>query len=298
MSSLVRELQRDALDNSIPASSILRKALVVARKLSNEEFKVWCEMELKGYTDGKEIPQYRFVETELKARNPVLGLIPVMMPPQMADVFARKAISQPIAEIEDLCANPTSEGFMIIPVPKSIEGTLVRMLNGYYPVVVASRAAFMGILDAVRNIVLDWALKLEEQGVLGEDMSFSDHEKQVAPTVTYNINQMIGSQIQHGSVGSTQSMTNQGVELADVTKFVQELRDAVKDIQLHSEKKAELESEIQTIEIQARSPKPKFNIIKESLTSVRNILEGAAGSAIATKLLEQLPALLLFLSTR
>lgn len=33
--------------------------------------------------------------------------------------------------------------------------------------------AIVGIIDAVRTIILNWALKIEEDGIVGEEMSFT-----------------------------------------------------------------------------------------------------------------------------
>ena len=44
-----------------------------------------------------------------------------------------------------------------------------------------------GILDTVRNKILDWALELEKKGILGdEEMNFSDKEREQAQSVTIN----------------------------------------------------------------------------------------------------------------
>ena len=48
MTSVILELQRDAFDQSICVSDLLRKALVVARKLSLKDFGRWAERELHG----------------------------------------------------------------------------------------------------------------------------------------------------------------------------------------------------------------------------------------------------------
>jgi alkylation response protein AidB-like acyl-CoA dehydrogenase len=45
---------------------------------------------------------------------------------------------------------------------------------------VVDRAALAGILDSVRTRVLDWALQLEQDGILGEGMSFTNSDKQKA----------------------------------------------------------------------------------------------------------------------
>lgn len=60
--SLVRELQREALDSNVPVTDLLRKALVVARKLGIKEFQEWIELELDGYKKGGGIPDYPVVK--------------------------------------------------------------------------------------------------------------------------------------------------------------------------------------------------------------------------------------------
>ncbi|NEP10109.1 MAG: hypothetical protein F6K14_07810 [Symploca sp. SIO2C1] len=50
MGSLVIELQKDAYDPSVSALTLLRKALVVAKKLDIKEFQKWIDLELSGYT--------------------------------------------------------------------------------------------------------------------------------------------------------------------------------------------------------------------------------------------------------
>lgn len=44
----------------------------------------------------------------------------------------------------------------------------------------ASISEFYRILSIVRNKILDWALLLEENGIIGEDLNFSEFEKKSA----------------------------------------------------------------------------------------------------------------------
>ena len=57
MSSLVRELQTQALDSNLPVTDLLRKALVVARELEISALEEWVKSELSGYTEAKNIPK-------------------------------------------------------------------------------------------------------------------------------------------------------------------------------------------------------------------------------------------------
>jgi hypothetical protein len=71
MPSIVIELQKDALDTSIPDADLLRKALVVARKLKIAEIQEWIENELNGYS--KSCPQYRSVRGQVRVQNALAG---------------------------------------------------------------------------------------------------------------------------------------------------------------------------------------------------------------------------------
>ncbi len=60
------------------------------------------------------------------------------------------------------------------------------------------------ILASVRKIILNWSLKLEEDGILGEGMTFSSQEREIAANSNYNINyyinQVTHSQFPHGDL--------------------------------------------------------------------------------------------------
>lgn len=78
------------------------------------------------------------------------------------------------------------------------------------------------------------------------------------------------------------------MDLPKLREFIAALKVKVDAIPLSGEQKAELAAEIGTIETQLASPKPKAGVLRESLHSIRNILEGIAGSMIAGELLKLL----------
>ena len=136
--------------------------------------------------------------------------------------------------------------------------------------------------------------KLEENDILGEGMSFTANEKKTAEKTSYNINNFYGSvqspQIQQAAVNATQMSSLYQFDSDMVKKILDEVKNHIKDLNVGSDTEQELEAEIQTVEVQIKSPKPKYGIIKESLMSIRKILEGAGGS-IAAQLLLQLGSL-------
>ena len=102
------------------------------------------------------------------------------------------------------------------------------------------------------------------------------------PVNIIHIGQMNQSQIQQGAIGSTQSGTFASLDLAAVAKFILGLKDQLPQLGLTGNDEAVAESDIAAIESQLSSPRPKTEIIKESLRSIRNIAEGAVGSLAAS----------------
>lgn len=62
--SLTNELYEAVLDE-VPVSRLVRMALVLATRLKDEGKVIWCQNELNGYKDGKDVPEYRALHGEL-----------------------------------------------------------------------------------------------------------------------------------------------------------------------------------------------------------------------------------------
>ncbi len=78
VTSIVLELQRDALNREVPISDLLRKAFVVAKKLKITEFENWVTHELNGYENAEDIPKYRQVNGKVQVWNLYHGWQPVI----------------------------------------------------------------------------------------------------------------------------------------------------------------------------------------------------------------------------
>ncbi len=291
MKSIVIELQQKALDKDVPVTDLLRKSYVVSKKLKLKEFEQWIQSELNGYSDDIDIPKYREMKGIIKTFNRYHGWQPLIFEePKMEEMLSTRKSGQRIAEIENLLNTITdpTQGFQI-PYSAEEENIICDLIRERVQVTLMTTTSdLVRIVDAVRNVVLNWSLQLEKDGILGENMTFTENEKDKSIEHSYNINNfyggVTGSQIQQSSIDSVQTINNFSTK--EITNFISSLKDNLKDIELDSEKKKELEAEIATIEIQTKSPKPKESIIKEGLTSIRNILEGASGSGIYQLLTE------------
>ena len=97
-----------------------------------------------------------------------------------------------------------------------------------------------------------------------------------------------GSAIQSGSPKAYQELSTGDFDLSPIREFLRQFDASVGELDLPADEIAVLNAEVDTVRAQVRSPKPKRHIIKESLTSVRTILEVTSGSAAAVGLLDLL----------
>ena len=171
---LVREIRDGVVDQSVSLSAILRKAKILAASLRNDEFRKWVDSELNGYEGDVELPSYRKLNSPVLANfsgtfgRSVSGYqLPVALLPQEFKKMAEAVLlGNPIKEIESLSAEgkeglrhpwPT-EAVMLLRDDFQLSGGYM-MVEIYQPV---GKAQLDGILDAVRNRLLDFLLGLQE----------------------------------------------------------------------------------------------------------------------------------------
>lgn len=186
MSSLVLELQADALDPSVSVLNLLRKALVVAKKLGVQEFQSWIELELDGY-DDMPIPEYRSIRGQIRAWNPYHGWQPIATDNQDLEECYKSvcncSIRQSISELVALSNSENNE--LRMQLPFQAESFLVSTVGTSVKIGI-SRASIQAIVEAARDVILRWGLKLEEDGIIGEGITFSREEKQIAANHNYS----------------------------------------------------------------------------------------------------------------
>lgn len=293
MASLVLQLQEAVLNKNTKLVDLLRLALVVARKLDIADFEKWLGNELDGYKKRADLPEYRILRGASRAFNMYHGWQDIgFKEAKPAEVFSTGPVFDPIAVVEELTLGAQNE--LIMSYPPDVAHNLLKQA-GYgwsRPSIHFSAAQFSGILDAVRNGVLDWSLKLEKSGVLGEGMTFSNDERQRAQSAStlpvYSathmtvIQSMTQSQVQQGSPGATQTFTLKTVDVKDLLDFVKGVR-AI-EAQLPEQDQKQANADLATLEAQAAAPTPSPGIVMEAVSSVRKILESAAGSLTASTL--------------
>ena len=72
-----------------------------------------------------------------------------------------------------------------------------------------ARNQMAGLIDHVRNLILDWSLDLEKAGILGGELGFSPEEQRQASKVSINIGTFNGN-LHQGDVSGSAARVNQG----------------------------------------------------------------------------------------
>lgn len=189
MKPLVIRFQEELTIGGKKITDQLRTAKLISAKLELAVVQDWIEHELDGYpSDLAKLPKYRLISGgQLQFYNPVHGWLNAM-----AQAFSNIPVLAPIAELE---AYDKGDLLYILP-PKPIPLTGFSgnsaMIRSFPQRIEFSISAAIGIIEAVRNRLLEWSIQLEKQGILGADMSFKDEEKAIAKSQTFNIEHMTG----------------------------------------------------------------------------------------------------------
>jgi hypothetical protein len=146
------------------------------------------------------------------------------------------------------------------------------------------------------HIALGGSLGITHQGIVEVEAALSkpDEPSSYFPPVNnyFYVDQMIGSQIQQGTSQSSQVLTYNANDIEALLKFVADMKSQLSELKLDADSQAEVQADVETIETQIKSPRPKFAAIKECLVSLRTILEGIAENVIASLLAQQIGTLL------
>ncbi len=267
-----------ASDPAVSTADLLRRALVVARRLAVPELVDWLSQEMNGYKDRESVPDYRTIWGQLQVLEPVTGEhLPLLIQNPENDKWVRcHREAQPISILESIAAE---EGEVVKHFPTTIEQKLMDSMRvRMRPRLLFSSAQVRGIVDRARNKILEWALDLEARGIVGEGMSFTPQEKQTVQQQHYHFGNVSSSQIQISSTGSTQTQATTSPNVEALKGLVQALEATLTNFK--GVVADEMRAELATLKAQADSPKPKWEVIKATVRSIKAIAEGAVGNVL------------------
>lgn len=187
MKSLVLDFEDKITDKNYSISDLLRHCLIIATKLKQLEFVKWINSELNGYKDIKEIPKYRKIPVSIKFYNPINGWRPYIISDEgINNALNKMPIINSISELESLSL---CDGNVIrMSVPIKFKNVLIESMDFETDFSYESNKLYIiGILDSVKNEMLRWILKLEEEGIVDKENVFSAKQIEQASRITNQI---------------------------------------------------------------------------------------------------------------
>lgn len=291
LNSLILDFQNDINNSDIKIEDILRKSLVIATKLNINDFIDWINLELGGYGEKDEIPKYRIINGDLRLSNDYQKDIPVAMDStKIYESIQSTYIPNSIIEIEDLCSSDNNLK-LIPPIEKrNVICKYFPDMSDYEIYLIFNNSQFKAIVGAVRTKLLNWYFKLEKDGIMGKNSSFSDEELEIANKNDENYKFIItNSNVQFGD-NNTQIVNN----FKNISLEMKNLKTIIKGSDLGSDVK--INNEIETIDNELVKDIPNINIIKKSLHFLEDIFKRVISNVIAQQALVVIFQILAYIS--
>jgi AbiTii len=199
--NLVNELQISAEKDDV--LTVLRKTKRLASKLGRQDITDWLKAEQEGYFAQQDVPEYRKIQAALAYNTN--GYVPagygqvmngVVDLPSMGSV-GPICLSEPISTILSMIDSLNGgSGGLFMPIEEGTdESRAIRSCFQFNPMF-SHQVTFLlklnpvqvkAIPEQIKDKVLDWACALESAGVNGDNISFTEREKEISHSITFNI---------------------------------------------------------------------------------------------------------------
>ncbi|WP_279473552.1 hypothetical protein [Aeromonas caviae] len=296
MPALIPELIAMASDPTVKTTDLLRKAMVAARLLKQPEWAAWIDHELQGYPQPGDLPPYRVLQGELKVDVPGHGRLPLpIRNAEMNRLITESRFGHPMGALEDLAV--PGEVVRSFFTPEQSQFLIQELSLPGVPELALGSNQVRGLIEAVRDKLLTWALDLAEAGIQGGRDELYLPGAAAGPAAgagehPYRGGMPPGFQFMQSSPGGQQQQTVTGEQKAEaLAALLPWLQQVIAQGQLQGEACAELQAELDTLKAQAASPNPKWPVIGAVADSVRAVLVGAGGGVLAAQALGWLATL-------
>lgn len=280
VSSMVLDLQRDVLENKKKSSELLRNAYLIARKLNSNEFVNFTNLELNGYKTESILPDYRKLQyTKLEAFNPYYGWVPLQFKQKEIQKMVYNCPAyQSISCFDELLTS--NETFFIMDLTKLLFESCRSKCRG-----VIERTQIKQIIETVKNILLEWSIQLEQDGISVENMHTTEEEKEIAMAKHYTVNNYFNGDVENLQMQQSSPESTQIIEASSAEKIkqlVEEINKNISNIQTDNDSKMIIKAETEKLREEFKKEKPQKNVITRSLGVIKDILTTAASGLIAS----------------
>ena len=172
--TLLEQIRNEAVDGTSNLTSLLRKCQILASTLGNQDFKRWVSCELNGYGDSEDIPQYRRLTADSVGTfsgygGRILRNQPIPMcnlPEEIAERLSAVSFTEGVGSIEHLLKN-SKDGQLTSRWPSVViaryQAKFIKNFVLMEAFMMVSRAEVAGILENIRNRILEFVLELGEK---------------------------------------------------------------------------------------------------------------------------------------
>jgi AbiTii len=213
---LLLEIQKEAVDGNTELSTVLRKCLVLATRLGHRQLKDWANWELNGYPASSELPDYRILKglhsfghffgiAGSAIKNAPLSLLNLPEPGRRN--FQDPPLREGVASIAEM-ARIHSDGTVHWAWPPEACAVFshrdyrddLRLVQAWISVPITR---LTGLLDTIRNRVLNFALEIESVLPESDDNTHSGSNAAKSALVTQVLHQTIYGPVSNvGTAGS------------------------------------------------------------------------------------------------
>lgn len=252
--SLLKEIQADTVDANVDISVVLRKCKILAARLGNEEFKLWVEHELNGYTSKEDLPEYRILKTESRGNFLGIGwkandmpIAPSSIPEEYREIVTTAYFMDAISyyhsltmdkeETSDVLSNPWPADLI-----RLVSSKIYQTMNCISAWKVIPRGTIAALLDTVRNRVLSFVLEIEV-----EAPDAGEAPPNIKPIADERVSQVFNTYIQ-GNVTSLvagSQITTQTIEITVVQNDLDSLKQYLASLGIGEPDLEELDQAIQ-----------------------------------------------------
>jgi hypothetical protein len=272
---LILQIQEDALDSKASLTDALRKAKIACTKLDLIEFGNWLDLELNGYvnTPVQQLPEYRKIYGFPEWHNPYHGWQPIIFPnSKAAEICSCAPISMSVAAIEESLRNA--------PYPPDLASKILGGKRESIHIKLTS-SSLSDILNYVRNIVINWTVDMEKQGVLGDNLIFSPEDRAksatlTAQTVTNHIHiSQVGSFVQNADRSVVQGVVGSTLDLEGVKELLQQIEPLLPASNIAVPVKEATEDVLDELKSEAGKQNPDSSRLRILLESLKRVLAPA-----------------------
>ncbi|MGO7501539.1 AbiTii domain-containing protein [Rhizobium johnstonii] len=293
---LLTEIQNDAISDAVPVNSILRKVMLLAHRLDSGLLEDWVKHELNGYPNNTEVPDYRKIPLNFKAR--LTNGVVVHNEAPIAQYLVKKATGQEHIDTFDCrqaigtidyknAGNDTlvlnMDNFALVLPGKAVDKNWDVL--GFWAEMPAAKVN--GILDAVRNKVLEFTIALQKRYPNADDVEWIKNQASGAATVS----QVFNTTINNGNAGVIGHADASTINITVNNGNLQDLRTQLTQHGVSDEDLKELEAALNDEpEINEKKFGPKVagwvgNMLGKAGAGAWNVGLGAAGSLLEKALL-------------